>query len=977
MHTRGTDGRVISDTENPHSFSHARIEQAADRMAPGEITVAAAAWTEIATIVADAADRFEAAVHRAVEPGWEGAAADAALSRVHALLTGLGELAAALDAQTGPLHAAAGAAARFRAAVPPAVEAATGSDAARARNAAEEQVRDDMANLYLRPYTAIAPTLPSLPAPPAVAPAGADPGQDEREGDPQLLLGAAGFAGDPDDGLGADDPAESGAGEPDSELFWTGREDSSSVVGAVPWAPAPDVPDASQIDLPAAGGSLVDSLFAGEPNDGAPIPAGGSSPSGDGAQGSAAGEGDTAVPGGVEGAGDPTGQGGAVAEGRAAEGDSVPDGAPGREGAGVQDAAGGGADRYTAHDGSDEDGYGDGQQGAAADDPAGQGPGATTAASAGSAPGALPADTGGRQPVSPAPATPGPAATTPWGGGTPHHSAPAVSTPPAPGSIAPTPMSSGPALPAPMTSGPAVPTSMPSGSVVPAPAASGPAVPAPTAPGPALSGPAVPGQPSSGAPAPGPAAPAPMSPGGDRPHVPAPATTTAPVTPPPSGIGNPVSRSGAAVPAQSAPGAGTSTPPPAPTSRPTVSGMPGVTRGLAAAARLGATADTEHHSPDYLRSAAHSRELLGERQKTVPPALGADDHPSSERGGTGGVRPARHEHESAGDPGQQAAAQVSGAQDGPSTGHRVPDHPGAGRHGGELSGRPVETTPQARGSDDRPPTAYRVPDQPRAGRYERELLGEPEKTVPPAIGDDDRRVDVVSGAASAQVPIHGRSIRHGQELLGEPGKTTPPAIGADAAPAAAADTEATESIPRLHMHSRSVRHGRELLGEPERTVPPAIGAEERPMDVVEGAAVGSVGVPDLRRSVRHGQELLGEPEKTVPPAIGADDRPAGAAGTEVTDAIPRLPDQRQFVGRAGDSPDAPYPPVPRVLLAEVHEERATAQETGPDRTGDCSLSLPPIDRPASTGLRREQDGRARVADIPVPFAPGTAADHEY
>src|SRR5690606_39783507 len=130
------------------------------------------------------ADGFAVAVARAIELAWEGAAADAAAPRARELLTGLHSLAAALEAQTGPRQAAADAAARFRAAVPPPVEGATGSDAARARNAAEEQARDDMADLYLRPYVALAPTLPSFPAPASSGGAGAGTAADQAR---QLL----------------------------------------------------------------------------------------------------------------------------------------------------------------------------------------------------------------------------------------------------------------------------------------------------------------------------------------------------------------------------------------------------------------------------------------------------------------------------------------------------------------------------------------------------------------------------------------------------------------------------------------------------------------------------------------------------------------------------------------------------------------------------------------------------------------------
>src|SRR5690606_9266915 len=169
------------------------------------------------------ADGFAVAVARAIELAWEGAAADAAAPRARELLTGLHSLAAALEAQTGPLQAAADAAARFRAAIPPAVEAATGSDAARARNAAEEQARDDMANLYLRPYTAIAPTLPAFPSPVAGALAGSGAASDG--GEPQQSLGVVGF-GPTADVPGDTGPDQAGSGSPGTEVA-DGAEDST------------------------------------------------------------------------------------------------------------------------------------------------------------------------------------------------------------------------------------------------------------------------------------------------------------------------------------------------------------------------------------------------------------------------------------------------------------------------------------------------------------------------------------------------------------------------------------------------------------------------------------------------------------------------------------------------------------------------------------------------------------------------------
>lgn len=900
MHTHGTDGRVISDTENPHNFSHARIEQAASRMAPGDITAAVDAWTEIAAVVSAAADRFEAAVTRAVELGWEGAAADAAQPRVRELLIGLGALAAALAAQTGPLQAAADAAARFRAAIPPAVEAATGSDAARARNAAEEQARDDMANLYLRPYTAIAPTLPSFPPPVAGALAGPGPGASEGTGDPRQLLGAAVFSAESVDVPTDGDPAEGGAGLPeqgtteaevtdgatpaagrdapepavadgagpaagmpvgsqdagqsgfaDSSLFGYAMDRDPHIGGQVQHEPAPGVAivqDASvHGDAMAPGADTSDA--DGENGDGRPF-------AGQGSAGQpSAGDSDGAVaenvpgdhsaggsPGGVGApGGSPTGGIGSSADGSSGLGavdglDAAYDGGPG-----VDRRADHLPGIMTEHESS------------------ALGAGQTTAAGAGPAANVHAAEPAGRQlvtptspppgsaaPVSSVPASPLPSPTaspmTQWGSGTPQYNAPAVSAPAAPGIGASTPTPPVPASPtpaAPAVPSPAIPAvPSPAAPAVPPPAV--PAMPPPVAsavPAPAAFPPAASALPSLAPAAPGAAAPtyAPTPPPapstGDRPN--AAVATSSPDAPGPPGAegpapgpGSSVPRSSAQTPSAQTPSASTASPV-APIPRAAVTGLPGVAGVLAAAARLGAKPETEHRSPDYLRTAERGRELLGEREKTVPQALGADDPP---------------------------------------------------------------------------PTARRAPIHPRVRHDERELLGEPEKTVPPAIGADGLPVGPDDPQAAARVPDPW-SVRHGRELPGEPPKTVPPAIGADDRPAGPARSAVTDTTP------------------------------------------GSMG---HRYSPRYGQELLGEPPKTVPPAIGADDRPAGS-GTEVTGATPRLPDQRPFVRRGAESPDAT------------------------DHTGDCSLSLPPIDRSHVTGFRDERDGGGRTGDFPIPVPPGQAA----
>src|SRR5690606_33987727 len=126
------------------------------------------------------------------------------------------------------------------------------------------------------------------------------------------------------------------------------------------------------------------------------------------------------------------------------------------------------------------------------------------------------------------------------------------------------------------------------------------------------------------------------------------------------------------------------------------------------------------------------------------------------------------------------------------------------------------------------------------------------------------------------------------------------------------------AVPRPQSSS----HERDLLGDPEKTVPQAIGADQRPaLDTTAAAGLDAQG---RRHAARYGRELLGEPEKTVPPAIGADEGAAGSAGTEITDAIPRPPAVRPILGSGAPPRDDRLPD---------------------ERTGDCSLSLPPLDPP--------------------------------
>ncbi|MFI2473936.1 hypothetical protein [Nocardia xishanensis] len=165
MAVHGSDGRAITNPENAQSFSHTEIKQAADRMNPTGLEGAHAGWSALSAAVGTAGEQFGSALQRAVEQRWEGAAADAAVRGVRAFVTQLGELGAALGRQSEPLTAAGSAAAQFKAAIPDVATGNGNSTAPEERNAREEQARDDMNRLYIRPYGATAPRIPTLPSP--------------------------------------------------------------------------------------------------------------------------------------------------------------------------------------------------------------------------------------------------------------------------------------------------------------------------------------------------------------------------------------------------------------------------------------------------------------------------------------------------------------------------------------------------------------------------------------------------------------------------------------------------------------------------------------------------------------------------------------------------------------------------------------------------------------------------------------------
>ncbi|MFE7800568.1 hypothetical protein [Nocardia sp. NPDC057440] len=171
---RPTDGRAITNPENAQHFSHAEIKKASVQMNPAGLDGALEAWSAIAAAVTKAGEQFEAAIQQAAEQDWEGAAADSAIRGIRQFTARMSELGQALDQQSQPLSAAAGAAARFKAAVPEVIESSGTTTDPAARNTAEEQARDDMNTLYIQPYGNTAPDIPTLPPP--VRPVGVNPG---------------------------------------------------------------------------------------------------------------------------------------------------------------------------------------------------------------------------------------------------------------------------------------------------------------------------------------------------------------------------------------------------------------------------------------------------------------------------------------------------------------------------------------------------------------------------------------------------------------------------------------------------------------------------------------------------------------------------------------------------------------------------------------------------------------------------------
>ncbi|WP_158607863.1 WXG100 family type VII secretion target [Nocardia panacis] len=175
---RQTDGRAITDPENVHSFSHRAIHDGAQTMNPESLDSALDAWSAMARTVTDAGEQFQTSVKGAVEQHWEGASADAAVRRIREFVARIAEFGEALEQQKGPLTAVAAAASRFKAAVPAPVV----GGGAEARNELEQQARDDMSTYYVQPYSAAAPTLPTLPPPVDIvaAPPITVPGTDSR-----------------------------------------------------------------------------------------------------------------------------------------------------------------------------------------------------------------------------------------------------------------------------------------------------------------------------------------------------------------------------------------------------------------------------------------------------------------------------------------------------------------------------------------------------------------------------------------------------------------------------------------------------------------------------------------------------------------------------------------------------------------------------------------------------------------------------
>ncbi|WP_330228580.1 hypothetical protein OHA40_20905 [Nocardia sp. NBC_00508] len=177
---RQTDGRVITNPENAHSFSHAEIKQAADAMNPAELGGALDAWAGIAAAVTNAGQEFETAIKKAVEQHWEGAAAESAVRGVRDYAARVGEFGEALGVQSGPLSAAANAAARFKMSVPDVLDTSGSPADPQQRNSREEQARDEMNTQYIQPYGSTAPAIPTLPPP--LGQAAAAPGVETGNG---------------------------------------------------------------------------------------------------------------------------------------------------------------------------------------------------------------------------------------------------------------------------------------------------------------------------------------------------------------------------------------------------------------------------------------------------------------------------------------------------------------------------------------------------------------------------------------------------------------------------------------------------------------------------------------------------------------------------------------------------------------------------------------------------------------------------
>ncbi|MBF6300774.1 hypothetical protein IU459_24980 [Nocardia amamiensis] len=220
---RQTDGRAITNPENAHSFSHAEIKQAADGMNPAELSGAFDAWAGIAAAVTNAGQEFETAIKKAVEQHWEGAAAESAARAVRDYAARVGEFGEALGAQSGPLSAAANAAAKFKASVPDVLDTSGNPADPQQRNSREEQARDEMNTQYIQPYGTTAPGIPTLPPPigPTAAASGVEAGNGTGIGtsvSPQALS----------NGTGTSDTASSADTRPSENSGATGGSEAET-----------------------------------------------------------------------------------------------------------------------------------------------------------------------------------------------------------------------------------------------------------------------------------------------------------------------------------------------------------------------------------------------------------------------------------------------------------------------------------------------------------------------------------------------------------------------------------------------------------------------------------------------------------------------------------------------------------------------------------------------------------------------------